>query len=268
MAAYKPGLPEPNSNVSHESPFKEFATLLAGVLGAVFLVYLVLGATIDYAADKLSYEHEAALFNKIPFQLGEIVGDSPKPNTKLQALVDELRQCSTLPVHITAYSVTTKEPNAMALPGGDMVVFDGLLDHVQSENGLAFVLAHELGHFINRDHLKGMGRGIVLASLSSLLTGPSSSLSKLLTPSFELSTAQFSQKRESAADQTALEILNCYYGHVSGATEFFEALKREETSRGGFGHYFSTHPENEERIQKIKMWQQNRQVPAGNTKAW
>ena len=39
----------------------------------------------------------------------------------------------------------------------------GLLENVESENELAFVLGHELGHFRNRDHLRGLGRGIAFS---------------------------------------------------------------------------------------------------------
>jgi Zn-dependent protease with chaperone function len=61
--------------------------------------------------------------------------------------------------------------NAMAVPGGKMVVFSGLLDSLSSTNGLMFVLAHEVGHFKNRDHLRLMGRGIVLSILAMLALG-------------------------------------------------------------------------------------------------
>ena len=45
--------------------------------------------------------------------------------------------------------------NAVALPGGNIVVFAGLLKEIKSENELAMILGHELGHFAHRDHLRG-----------------------------------------------------------------------------------------------------------------
>lgn len=268
MVEYKPGLPEKNTNVSHQSPFKEFLTLLVGVLVFISLLYWLLGFAVDVAANNLSYEQEEKLFNKIPLQWGEMLGEEPKKDKKLQALVDQLLSCSSLPVHITVSTISKEEPNAVALPGGQMMVFDGLLDHVQSENGLAFVLAHELGHFINRDHLKGLGRGVVLMSLSSLMTGPNSSLSRLLTPSIELSIASYSQKRESQADITALEILSCHYGHLAGATEFFESLKTLDHPDSGLSHYFSSHPQMAKRIRAIHQWADEQNIPEGATVAW
>jgi Zn-dependent protease with chaperone function len=268
MVEYKPGLPEKNSNVSHTAPFKEFLTLLAGISVFIYVAYWFLGFAIDIAVDHLSYEQETQLFSKIPAQLHELLGEAPQQDERLQALVDELRTCSSLPTPITVFTAAEETSNAMALPGGQMLIFEGLLAHIKSENGLAFVLAHELGHFINRDHLKGIGRGVVLASLSSILTGPNSSISRLLTPSIQLNSARFSQKRESQADITALEILHCHYGHISGATEFFESLKESQHLDSGISHYFSSHPKMGQRIQAIHQWQIKHQVADGATIAW
>jgi Zn-dependent protease with chaperone function len=268
MVEYKPGLPEKNNNVSHTAPFKEFLTLLAGISILIYAAYWLLGFAIDIAVEHLSYEQETQLFSTIPAQLHELLGEAPQQDKRLQTLVDELRTCSSLPTPITAFIAAEETPNAMALPGGQMLVSDGLLAHIKSENGLAFVLAHELGHFINRDHLRGIGRGLVLASLSSILIGPNSSISRLLTPSIQLNTARFSQKRESQADITALEILHCHYGHVSGATEFFESMEESQHLDLGISHYFSSHPQMNQRIQAIHKWQVKHQIAEGATIAW
>ncbi len=51
-----------------------------------------------------------------------------------------------------------KRPNAFAMPGGTTGLITGLLETLDNEIELAFVIAHELGHFHNRDHLSGLGR--------------------------------------------------------------------------------------------------------------
>ena len=268
MVEYKPVLPKENNNVSHNSPFKEFLTLLAGVSVLIYVVYWLLGFAIDAAANHLSYEDEAKLFSKISIPLDDMFSETPQENERLQALVSQLQSCSSLTTPITISTISDETPNAMALPGGKMLVFEGLLKHVQSENGLAFVLAHELGHFINRDHLKGIGRGLVLVSISTMITGPNSSISRLLTPSIQLHSAGFSQQRESLADTTALKILRCHYGHLSGATEFFESLKETDHTDFGLSHYFSSHPQMEKRIQAINKWKIEHRIAEGATTAW
>ena len=133
------------------------------------------------------------------------------------------------------------------------MVLSALLDTMDSENGLAFVLAHELAHYRNRDHLRGMGRSAVLLAGSVLLTGANSGLSSLLTPAYSLQWATYSQERESAADALALDALDCLYGHTGGATELFERLRDLELETDwSVLHYFASHPEVGDRIEELQ----------------
>ncbi len=249
---YKPSLPEHNDNVSDQHPVREFLTLVAGVLVFVSIGYWALGFVVDVAVDYLSSEQEAQLFSKIDIDWGFEEESMPKEQAKLQDLVDSFKPCLSLPYPITVSLVKSKMINAMAVPGGRMVVFSGLLDSLSSTNGLMFILAHELGHFKNRDHLRLMGRGIVLSILAMLAFGGDSGISDVLASTINLRTAKYSQTRESQADQTALQALQCHFGHVGGATELFETLKsQEEESDFGVTHYFDTHPELQQRINDL-----------------
>ena len=98
-----------------------------------------------------------------------------------------------------------------------------------------------------------MGRGIVMTALSALLTGAGSDITRLLAPSAQFGMAQYSQDREALADREALMVLNCAYGHVGGADEFFKAMQPREGPgiRKFTGHYFNSHPEAEKRIQSL-----------------
>jgi len=269
MASYKPVLPGRNDNVSHASPFKEFLLLLSAAAGVLLLIYWALGLMVDFSADHLSFEDEAALFESLSLDWGEqLSGDVSESSERMQSLLEGLRQCSMLPIPVVVSRLNNSAPNALAVPGGRILVFSGLFDYVQSENALAFVLAHELGHFIDRDHLKGLGRGLVLLSLSTLLTGPDSSLSALLTPAAALNNAHFSQQREAMADGKALEIMQCYYGHTTGATEFFRALKRSPYADAGTNHYFDSHPQLDARIEAIEAWRIAHDDVAGVISPW
>ncbi len=245
---YKPSLPQDNHNITHTPPSKEFVALLGGVLGLIFVTYIVLGFFVDFAVEHISPEVEHELFRQAPVFLLPPEESSADPRQKkLQQLIDDLKSCVGISVPITVHIKESEMANAMALPGGHIVVFSGLLDKLDSENGIAFVLGHELGHFTNRDHLRGLGRGIVLTVLAATVTGANSNLSQLLTPSIQLSQANYSQGREALADQTGMRALYCQYGHVGGATEFFEKMSESETT-GYISHYFSTHPEMRARI--------------------
>lgn len=249
---YKPSLPEHNDNVSHDQPVREFIVLFSGITVFLLLVFWATGLLVDYAVDYISPEMEITIFSSFSGSEDGLVGVEDTQQAELQSIVDQLGECIHLAYPLTVHLVDNEKANAMASPGGRIIVFKGLLDKVKSKNGLSFVLAHELAHFIHRDHLRGMGRGIVITTIVALVTGAGSDLTQLFTPAVNFNMAQYSQTRESLADQKALEILACYYGHVGGASEFFEAMTPDDSEKENlFGHYFDSHPEALERIRDL-----------------
>ena len=263
---YQPSLPEHNDNVSHQHPVREFFVLITGVLVFVLIGYWALGLFVDVAVDYLSSEQEATFFSKVDINWDFGEESMPEKQAKLQSLVDAFRPCLSLPYPITVSLVKSEVINAMAIPGGKMVVFSGLLDSLSSKNGLMFILAHELGHFKNRDHLRLMGRGIVLSILAMLAFGGDSGFSDVFASTINLRTAKYSQTRESQADHTALQALQCHFGHVGGATELFETLQsQDEESDFEMLHYFSTHPELQQRIEDLNQLAQELGFPLQET---
>jgi Zn-dependent protease with chaperone function len=260
FTARQPGI---NVNVSPIHPLKEFAILAGGLLAVVVGIYLVLGLAVDLIVPRLSMDMEKKLAGAF---IGKIVENEDAADTtrSLQALVDRLQdRCAPLPYTITVHVTESDAVNAAALPGGHMVVFTGLLAEMASENELAFVLAHELGHYANRDHLRGMGRALVLMTASTLLLGADNSINSMIGQGMALTELSFSRKQERQADEFALETLYCHYGHVADATSFFSKIP-EDGDPGRFGHYFASHPENRRRISHLEDLAQARGYPTGD----
>ena len=252
---YQPGLPEHNDNISHAHPIKEFAVLLGALLLIVALCYAVLGALVDAAVTRISPEMEQSWFKNTPLNaaLASMMTKDESLTPYRAELFESLKQCADIDYDLRLWTVDSEIVNAVAIPGGDIVVFGGLIERLKTENGLAFVLAHEIAHFKHRDHLRGMGRAAVLTFLVSIVAGADAKAIELLTPMSSFSQANYSQSREADADVLALSILNCHYGHVSGATEFFEvSLREDESEYSKFTHYFSSHPQLRERILQLK----------------
>ncbi len=254
--------PNINVNVSPTHPLKEFAVLAGGLLAIVVAVYLILGLAVDLIVPRLSMDLEEKLAGTF---IGRLVETDEVADTTraLQTLVDRLQDgCAPLPYTITVHVQQSDAVNAAALPGGHMVVFTGLLAEMTSENELAFVLAHELGHYAHRDHLRGLGRALVLMTASTVLLGADNSISSMIGQGTVLTELSFSRKQETQADEFALETLFCHYGHVADATSFFSKIP-EDRDPGRFGHYFASHPQNRRRIGHLEDLSQARGYPTG-----
>ncbi|MEN8141768.1 MAG: M48 family metallopeptidase [Thermodesulfobacteriota bacterium] len=249
---YQPVLPEENNNISHIHPLRDFATLLAGTLATLFLLYLILGLLVDRAVNHISPATELKIFSHTPAAwAGPETEEEDERLAKVQGLTQRLALSLEISVPITVHIADVEAVNAVALPGGHIVVFAGLLERMKTENGLGFILAHELGHFKNRDHLRGLGRGLVLMAMAATLTGPDSSLTQLVTPTMQLGQARYSQGREFMADEVGLRGVQALYGHVGGATELFELIGREEGDGLPLSHYFASHPQTAERLARL-----------------
>lgn len=249
---YRPTLPERNDNISHDRPIREFLLILTGLTGIVAAAFFALGWLVDIAVDHLSEQTEAKINRAVAIKWAQQKPFSIEKQAMLQQLAEEMKQCAGLSYPVQVHLTESALPNAAVFPGGHIVVFSGLLDKVQSANGLSFVLAHEFSHLKNRDHLRAMGRSLLLAALSAIVTGSGSDITQLFIPLNQMAMAKHSQGREMEADGKALHILNCRYGHVGGATEFFEAMMHDRRAdQKGFSHYFSSHPELQERIDHV-----------------
>ncbi len=241
-----------NINISSQSPLKEFFLLLSALLGIIILVYIALGFTVDLIVPKLPPGVEMRL-GRMYSRIYESKKDKKnmEAEIELQTILDGLVKEATFNQSFEVHLVSNPRANAVALPGGNIIVTTALIKEIDSENELAFVLAHELGHFANRDHLRGLGRGLVFLTISTVLFGADSSVSQLLENSLQNVEMKFSQKQERKADLFGLELLNKRYGHVTGAIDFFQKMKKKEKG-GRFLYFFATHPHSLDRINALE----------------
>jgi hypothetical protein len=152
------------NNVSPEHPLAELATLAL----AIGLIGLGL-----FAAAWLAVEG-AVRWLPVPLEQRVFSGVEPEDAATPPALSALLgRLARHWPGHRYTLRVGVVEldaPNAFALPGGQLLVTSALLREARSENELAFVLGHELGHLAGRDPLRALGRGL-LVSLARAAVG-------------------------------------------------------------------------------------------------
>jgi Zn-dependent protease with chaperone function len=141
--------------------------------------------------------------------------------------------------------------NAIAIPGNRVIIYQGLLKEVASENELMMILGHELGHFAHRDHLRSLGNILVLRMTISYFLGDASIFQSFVATTIKaISQAQYSQKQEQQADQFGLMLLDKTYGQVAGSTDFFKRLSQSQKSNFDF---LASHPAPEKRVKKINQ---------------
>lgn len=263
---FEPRYSEKNVNVPSHSQLWVFFRLSLWLLGIVFGVYFVLGFAAEKIAERLPPKFEAALAGGIISRLDH--DDFPRTREYLQKVLAALVASANKDLPEFSYKVSVHDNaavNAVALPAGNIVVFRGLLAELKSENEAAMILAHELGHYAHRDHLRGLGRGLVLLSIFTAL-GLSGDMPGFIAPSVQTFDLKHSRDQESAADHFAIDLFARTYGHVGGTLDVFKALDRQ-----GKGiktpSFFSTHPDTIWRMQSLASHLKLKKYPQGAIRA-
>jgi predicted Zn-dependent protease len=258
-----PPLPE-DVNVSRDSPLLEFARLAAGFALLVTIVAAVLFLGGSRLARLVPFEMEAALVrdSMLGILAPEVQG-SEAMVAYLQELTDRLAAEMELPapMKLRVHYMDSAAPNAFAGLGGHIAVTRGLYESVESENGLALVLAHEVAHVRARDPIANLGGGATLLLAVALVSGDASNLTSAFA---HLVRTGYSRSAENAADVAAIEALRRVYGHAGGGSEVFETFARYHEEHGGEApSLLSTHPLDAERIERLKAaedgWDEDRQ---------
>jgi Zn-dependent protease with chaperone function len=140
--------------------------------------------------------------------------------------------------------------NAFALPSGLVVMTDELVELAEHDDELVAIMAHEVGHVLERHGLRQMLQHTALGLVITYLTGEASSLVGALP--VMLMQLGYSRDFEREADRHALEYLR---GQGIPARRFADIMLRLEGECSGekkeraSSHYLSTHPATRERVQ-------------------
>ncbi|MBO5185516.1 MAG: M48 family metallopeptidase [Prevotella sp.] len=152
--------------------------------------------------------------------------------------------------------------NAFCMPGGKIVVYEGLLPVTGDESSLAIVLGHEIAHAVAKHSAERLSNQVRQQYggqiLGSVLTGSgaSSGVQQLGATAFglgsSLGSAAYSRKQESEADR-----LGIIFAAMAGydprvAVPFWQRMA--SASGGGSSSLFSDHPSDAKRIASIQGW--------------
>ena len=146
-------------------------------------------------------------------------------------------------------------PNAFALPGGNVFVYQGLFKYARNDAQLAAVIAHEIAHVLARHGSERMS----VAMASQMATGVAGQAagSDAFAQAFGMAAnygvvMPYSRTQESEADRIGL-ILMAKAGYPPEAA--VDLWRNMMTAPGAKPpEFLSTHPANETRIRDIQHW--------------
>ena len=158
--------------------------------------------------------------------------------------------------------IKSDEVNAFCLPGGEIVVYTGILPIAQTDAGLATVLGHEMAHATSRHGSERMYRQQMTQTLEQ---GAAGSLQNMDPQQQATAMAAigavgqygmnlpFSRDEESEADHIGLLYMSRAGYDPHEALAFWQRMS-SATSHGAPPPFLSDHPSNGVRIQQLEGW--------------
>ncbi len=255
----------------------------AGIFVLLLFFYGAFKIVPRYLADQFA--------NKIPVEWEETLGDAvlsafpieknpdPKVISLLQNILRLLKQSrpEPTPYNLKVFILPTKKINALALPGGNIIIFEGLLKLADSPEELAGVLAHEAQHIFLKHSTQGILRNFASGMLLALVMGDANVvMDGIVNIAGQLNTLGLSRKMEIEADSKGMQLMLQAKINPQGMLTIFEKLLKEElklkenkedssTSKKAkkIFSYLSTHPSAKSRLKKLEE-----QIKINSKKLW
>lgn len=155
--------------------------------------------------------------------------------------------------------VQDQEPNAFCMPGGKIVVNEGILPYTQTEEGLAIVLGHEVGHAVAKHSAERLSQQMVASYggqiLSGVLANKSATTQMLAQQVYGLGAQYgvmlpYSRKNESEADHLGLVFAAMAGYNPQAAVSFWQRMASSGSQK--VPEFMSTHPSDASRISNIQ----------------
>ena len=152
--------------------------------------------------------------------------------------------------------------NAWCMPGGKIVVYEGLLPVTQDEASLAIVLGHEIAHAVARhsaEQLSTQMRQEYIMQLGTTVAGAigmgektQSIVQTAAALNFNFGNLKYSRDHESEADYMGLIFAAMAGYDPQVAISFWQRMAAASTNQQS--EFFSDHPSDETRINNITAW--------------
>ena len=146
-----------------------------------------------------------------PFECG--TADTEQPGrAALDRLIGRLEIAAGLPIPLKAAAVRKADANAIALPGGHIYVFEGLIRQARTPDELAGVVAHEIGHVAHRDGTRSLLQAAGLSFLFGMLLGDFTGGGLVVIAARTVVQSAYSRDVETAADRYSVGLMTRAHG--------------------------------------------------------
>jgi len=152
-------------------------------------------------------------------------------------------------------------PNAWAMPGGKVAIYEGILPFTRNAEGLAVVVGHEIAHIVARHGNERMSHQLVVQlggiALSAALDEKPEETRNIFLAAYGLGSQvgailPYSREHEKEADKLGLIFMAMAGYNPATAIDFWERM----SSMGGSKppEFLSTHPSDATRIMELKNY--------------
>ena len=158
--------------------------------------------------------------------------------------------------------VQDKQVNAWCMPGGLIVVYEGILPVTQDEASLAIVLGHEIAHAVARHSAEqmstqmkqqqGLQIGAAVAGMLGMGTNTTSLIGAVVANGFNFKNLSYSRSHESEADHMGLIFAAMAGYDPQTAVTFWQRMAAQSSNKTS--EFLSDHPSDETRIRQIQNW--------------
>jgi predicted Zn-dependent protease len=146
--------------------------------------------------------------------------------------------------------VETDEVNAYAIAGGRMFFNTGILDFLETEDEIAFVMAHEISHNELRHCIKRVQYAAIASSIDP-------NFGEIVQVAYGIYSMPFTKYDEYEADELGVWLMKKAGYDKQGAVDFFTKLEELEKEYGidqrdAVNDFISSHPTAKERRDRVK----------------
>lgn len=177
---------------------------------------------------------------------------------------------------VRVYIIRNAEFNAAMAPNGMMHVWTGLLLRTANEAQLAYVLGHEIGHYLRRHSLQRMrdihSKSAFLQVITMVLGAGAGVAGSAVGLGAQLATLgsvyAFSRDSEREADELGFELMVRAGYDPREAPRSWERLLAERQASGTPQPtiFFATHPPTDERVATLRTMAEKAAATAGETR--